>query len=102
MAFAAEWQKKAGEKLLMPDGKKAGKEFLFNLMVAKAVLILLNIYQKYIRSILLVSCRFSPSCSEYTKQAINKYGAVQGIFKGFKRIMRCHPLSKCRGYDPLT
>ncbi len=70
-------------------------------MAGEIALSLLNIYQKYFRSILPISCRFSPSCSEYTKQAINKYGVLRGSFKGFKRIMRCHPFSKCCGHDPL-
>ena len=48
-----------------------------------------------------VQCKFYPSCSEYTKQAIEKYGAIKGIFKGIKRILRCNPISK-GGYDPLN
>jgi hypothetical protein len=39
-------------------------------------------------------CRFYPSCSEYSKQAIGKYGAVKGIFLATKRILRCNPWSK--------
>ncbi len=45
-------------------------------------------------------CRFQPTCSEYTYQAIEKYGAVKGMWLGFKRILRCHPFSK-GGYEPL-
>lgn len=45
-------------------------------------------------------CKFYPSCSEYTKQAIQKYGCIKGSIKGFKRILRCNPFSK-GGYDPL-
>ena len=47
-----------------------------------------------------VECKFYPTCSEYTRQAIEKYGAIKGIFKGIKRILRCNPISK-GGYDPL-
>ena len=39
-------------------------------------------------------CRFYPSCSEYSKQAIGKYGIVKGVFFGVKRILRCNPWSK--------
>ena len=39
-------------------------------------------------------CVFYPTCSEYTKEAINKYGALRGILKGFLRIFRCHPWQK--------
>lgn len=45
-------------------------------------------------------CRFSPTCSLYTKQAIEKYGAVKGVFLGIARIGRCHSFSK-GGYDPV-
>jgi len=47
----------------------------------------------------LQCCRFYPSCSEYTKDAIEKYGLLAGSFKGIKRILKCHPFSK-GGYDP--
>ncbi|MBU4331907.1 membrane protein insertion efficiency factor YidD [Patescibacteria group bacterium] len=46
-------------------------------------------------------CKFVPTCSEYTYQAIEKYGVVKGGFKGLRRIVRCHPFSK-GGYDPLN
>lgn len=46
-------------------------------------------------------CIYEPSCSEYTYQAIEKYGIIKGIFLGAKRIGRCHPWAK-GGYDPLT
>jgi len=45
-------------------------------------------------------CRFNPTCSEYTYQAVEKYGAGKGLFLGFKRIIRCHPWSK-GGLDPV-
>lgn len=45
-------------------------------------------------------CRFSPTCSIYTYQAVEKYGAVRGLVLGLRRIVRCHPWTK-GGYDPL-
>lgn len=45
-------------------------------------------------------CRFTPTCSEYTKIAINEYGSLKGSWLGFKRILRCHPFGKS-GYDPV-
>jgi len=47
-----------------------------------------------------IKCKFEPSCSEYSRQAIEKYGALKGIFLSLKRILRCNPFSK-GGYDPL-
>ena len=46
------------------------------------------------------ACRFVPTCSEYTKQAIEKYGLIRGTFMGIKRILRCRPGGGC-GYDPV-
>ncbi len=46
------------------------------------------------------SCRFEPSCSRYTEQAIQKYGLLRGSFMGAKRIGRCHPWNP-GGYDPV-
>ena len=64
---------------------------------------LIEWYQKHI-SIWLesknVKCKFYPTCSEYTKQAIIKYGALKGSFLGLIRILKCNPFSK-GGYDPL-
>ena len=69
----------------------------------KILIWLIEIYQKYISSELTkhnIRCKFYPSCSEYTKQAIQKYGAIKGSFLGIKRILRCNPFSN-GGYDPL-
>jgi hypothetical protein len=46
------------------------------------------------------ACRFSPTCSQYTYEAVNKYGALKGLYIGIKRIVRCHPWSK-GGFDPV-
>ena len=69
----------------------------------KLLISLINFYQKYI-SLWLdsknIKCKFYPTCSDYTKQAIEKYGVIKGVFLGIKRILRCNPFSK-GGYDPL-
>lgn len=63
----------------------------------------LNIYKGTLSFILEVlfgkGCRFSPTCSEYTKTAIEKYGIFKGSFLGIKRLSRCHPFS-APGIDP--
>ena len=51
-------------------------------------------------AILPPSCRFAPSCSQYTIEALRKYGAIKGSWLGAKRIMRCHPWGG-HGYDPV-
>ena len=69
----------------------------------KILLNMINFYQKHISLWLEnknVKCKFYPTCSEYTKQAIEKYGALKGTIFGMYRILRCNPFSK-GGYDPL-
>lgn len=55
---------------------------------------LINFYQKNISILKKPSCVFYPTCSDYTKQAIKKYGSFKGIFLGFLRIIRCHSWQK--------
>ena len=68
--------------------------------------ILINIIRFYKKHISIffekngTNCKFYPTCSEYTKQAIQKYGSLKGSMLGIYRIMRCNPFSK-GGYDPL-
>ena len=45
-------------------------------------------------------CKYHPTCSEYTMQAIIEYGSIKGMYLGIKRIIRCNPFSK-GGYDPV-
>lgn len=69
----------------------------------KILLKIIEFYQKNISLWLQsknINCKFYPTCSEYTKQAIIKYGSVKGSFLGIKRILKCNPFSK-GGYDPL-
>jgi putative membrane protein insertion efficiency factor len=57
-------------------------------------------YQRYISPLTPPSCRFHPTCSHYTYEAIEKYGAVKGTWLGMKRIARCHPFHP-GGFDPV-
>lgn len=57
------------------------------------------LYRVALRPIMGGHCRFTPSCSEYAIDAINKYGAFRGAWRALKRILRCHPFGG-RGYDP--
>ncbi|MCD6575486.1 membrane protein insertion efficiency factor YidD [Candidatus Aerophobetes bacterium] len=65
--------------------------------IAKGLILL---YQNLISPWLPSVCRFYPTCSEYTLQAIDKYGAGKGLLLGLKRISKCHPFYP-GGYDPL-
>lgn len=70
----------------------------------RVFIFLLKSYQKYISPFFKaigVNCKYYPSCSEYMKQAIQKYGSFKGLYLGIKRILRCNPFSK-GGYDPLN
>jgi uncharacterized protein len=68
----------------------------------KFALTLIKLYKKYLSpaNFGLDVCRYEPCCSDYTMQAIEKYGVVKGSLKGFWRIMRCNPFSK-GGHDPV-
>jgi len=68
-------------------------------MLKKILLKLIELYQK-ISSFTPATCRFMPTCSEYTKQAIIKYGVLKGIWLGLKRVCKCHPFNP-GGYNPL-
>ncbi len=64
------------------------------------VLDFLRLYKTFLSPFLPPSCRFTPTCSEYTREAVEKYGALRGTWLGAKRILRCQPFSK-GGYDPV-
>ncbi|MCM8783853.1 MAG: membrane protein insertion efficiency factor YidD [Candidatus Omnitrophica bacterium] len=68
-------------------------------MLKRFLLFCLDLYKDSF-SALFPACRFYPSCSVYTKEAIIKRGLVKGLCKGIFRILRCHPLNP-GGYDPL-
>ena len=65
----------------------------------KLILFLISIYQKISKYTPAV-CRFTPTCSEYTRQAIVKYGVLKGLWLGVKRVCKCHPWHD-GGYDPV-
>jgi uncharacterized protein len=66
----------------------------------KVALLLIRLYQKTISRVLPPSCRFTPSCSHYGYEAIEKYGFIKGGWMAVKRVSRCHPLNP-GGYDPV-
>ena len=62
---------------------------------------LIRFYQRFISPLTPPACRFTPTCSQYTLEAIQKYGALKGTWLGIKRICRCHPWGGS-GYDQIT
>jgi putative membrane protein insertion efficiency factor len=63
-------------------------------------ILLVKIYQYIISPIFPASCRFTPTCSSYTIEAITIWGPFKGIYLGVKRILKCHPWGK-HGHDPV-
>lgn len=74
----------------------------FNVLLRKVANAMIRAYQVCVSPIIggRAACRFTPTCSEYTRQAIEKYGVVRGIWLGVRRIMRCRPGGGF-GYDPV-
>lgn len=60
----------------------------------------IKLYKYAISPLLPDSCRFVPTCSEYSAEAIKRYGAVKGSYLSVRRILRCHPFHN-GGYDPV-
>lgn len=69
-------------------------------MAEKFLMALIRLYQLTLSPFFGGQCRFTPSCSEYTRQAIAKHGALRGSWLGFRRILRCQPFCE-GGEDPV-
>ena len=67
----------------------------------KLMLKLIRFYQRRISPCTAPCCRFTPTCSQYAFEAINKYGALKGGWMAFRRLLRCQPLYKGDYYDPV-
>lgn len=69
--------------------------------MSKIFIFFIKLYRKYISSLKKPSCRFYPTCSQYSLLAYEKYGAFKGSYLVLKRILKCHPFHP-GGYDPLN
>ena len=67
----------------------------------KILLKMIRFYRRCISPHKPACCRFTPTCSAYAMEAIEKYGAMKGGFLALKRILRCHPFYKGDYYDPV-
>ncbi len=66
----------------------------------KFLIYLIKFYQKFISPLFPPTCRFEPTCSVYSIQALEKHGLFKGLYLSLRRIIRCNPLSK-GGHDPV-
>ena len=69
-------------------------------MLKNLGVLLIRFYQKFISPLSVGKCRYIPSCSQYTLEAILKHGFIKGCALGFWRILRCNPFSK-GGFDKV-
>ena len=67
----------------------------------RTALFALNCYKSYLSPWFAGSCRFEPTCSRYAYEAIARFGVARGVWQGTKRLLRCHPLSRKFGHDPV-
>ena len=67
----------------------------------RAALFALSCYKAYLSVLFAGTCRYEPTCSRYTYEAIERFGVARGMWLGLKRLLRCHPLSQRFGYDPV-
>ena len=69
-------------------------------LLVRLLVLPIRFYQLCISPLLGPSCRFTPTCSEYARQALIKHGPVKGLWLAFRRLLRCHPWGGS-GYDPV-
>ena len=69
--------------------------------MVKVLIRLIRFYQKFVSPFKKPCCRFYPTCSEYTTEAIKEYGLIFGAFLALKRMLKCHPFHP-GGYDPVN
>lgn len=64
------------------------------------IILLLRFYKRFVSPLLPSACRFYPTCSEYMIAAVERHGAVRGVWLGLRRLVRCHPFHE-GGFDPV-
>jgi len=69
-------------------------------VLTRALVLCVHAYRSLLGPILGGSCRFTPSCSSYAIEALERHGAARGTWLGVRRVLRCHPFQRA-GYDPV-
>ena len=75
------------------------KRYLNNFLITLLIFII-KAYQFFLSPILKANCRYLPTCSEYSINALKEYGLGKGVYYSLKRILKCHPFGG-HGYDPV-
>ncbi len=92
--------KEFGSESAVP-GANSGFPAAAQTVAVRAALFALRCYKAYLSVLFAGSCRFEPTCSMYAYEAIERFGVLRGMWLGTKRLLRCHPLSRKFGYDPV-
>ncbi len=69
-------------------------------LIVKMIIFIIRLYQLFISPLFPSTCKYHPTCSSYSIQALKKYGVIKGLYKSIFRILRCNPFSH-GGYDPV-
>ena len=99
-------QRREGEgieaRALAPAERRLAAVRLMRLSLGvRVALYALRFYKAYLSMLFAGSCRFEPTCSRYAYEAVERFGVARGVLLGLKRLLRCHPLSRKFGYDPV-
>lgn len=87
---------------LLPRGESsASDDKVARSVSVKVALTALRTYKVYVSPWFAGNCRYVPTCSVYAYEAIERFGVMRGTWMGLKRLLRCHPLSRRFGYDPV-
>lgn len=84
----------------MRSDQRQGREMKKRNIIQNILIVMVRIYQLAISPYIGAHCRYTPTCSAYFIEAVEKYGALKGSWLGIRRILRCHP-GRPGGYDPV-
>jgi putative membrane protein insertion efficiency factor len=85
----------------MPPFNSDGQRSVLSQSDVRLALFALRFYKSYLSLLVGGSCRFEPTCSVYSYEAVERFGVARGAWLTLKRLLRCHPLSGTFGHDPV-